>query len=114
MRSSFADGTIVVYMEHPDFEERIERTRSGRIKLGSRLTTYISSIIATYYKDSFYEKYKFQPDVRQKLDSRVDMFDDHLGFTCRFEEMLQGFVGTDICSLEQIDEAEEPAESEGQ
>jgi len=117
MRSSFADGTIVVYMEHPDFQERIERTRSGRIKLGSRLATYISSIIATYYKDSYYEKYKFQPDVRLKLDSRVDMFDDHLGFTCRFEEMLQGFVGTDICSLEPIQEADEPAdeqtESEG-
>ncbi len=112
MRSSYADGTIVIYMEHPDFKERVERTRSGRIKLGSRLATYISSIIATYYKDSFYEKYKFQPDVRQKLDSRVDMFDDHLGFTCRFEELLQRFVRTDVCSLEPIDEEEDFPESE--
>lgn len=116
MRSSFADGTIVIYMEHPDFQERVERTRSGRIKLGSRLTTYISSIIATYYKDSFYEKFKFQPDVKHRLDSRVDMFDDHLGFTCRFEELLQDFVGTDICSLEPVEEDEgtgEQMESEG-
>lgn len=111
MRSSYADGTIVIYMEHPDFQERIERTRTGRIKLGSRLATYISSIVATYYKDSFYEKYKFQPDVRHKLDSRVDMFDDHLGFACKFDDMLQRFVGTDICSLEAVEEPGEPGDT---
>lgn len=111
MRSSYADGTIVIYMEHPDFQERIERTRTGRIKLGSRLATYISSIVATYYKDSFYEKYKFQPDVRHKLDSRVDMFDDHLGFVCKFDDMLQGFVGTDVCSLEPADDVVEAGEA---
>ncbi len=108
MRSTYADGTIVIYMLHPDFQERVERTRTGRIKLGSRLATYVSSIVATYYKDNFYEKYKFQPDVRHKLDSRVDMFDDHLGFACKFDDMLQGFVGTDICSLKVVDEEEEP------
>ncbi len=100
-RSIQVEGTIIIYVNHPDFTSRVERFRDGRIKFSSRLAAYIASIIAKHYKDAFYEKNKLQPIVRRVLDNRVAMFDDHLSFTCRFDDLLQDYVGKDLENLEE-------------
>lgn len=101
-RSSLVEDTINIYVNHPDFIDRAQRARHGRIKLSDRLASYVAAIIASYYKDAYYSKYKLQPEIKRMVGSRTAMFDDFLAFTCRLEHMLQQHVGTDLQELEEV------------
>lgn len=85
-RSQFNSGTIFINMEHPDFEERIGRTRKGELRLTERLISYIAAVISIHYKDKYYEKYHNQPDVR------TDLFDEQVDFIFRLEKTLLPFL----------------------
>lgn len=100
-RSSLIEDTINIYVNHPDFDERVARDRRGALKLTERLASYLASIIAAHYKDAFYNRYKLQPEVRRLVGSRTAMFDDFIDFTCRLEKRLCGYAGAD---LEQVSE----------
>jgi len=85
-RSQFNSGTILINMEHPDFRERIERTRKGELQLTDRLISYIAAVVSIHYKDQYYEKYHNQPNVR------TDLFDEQVDFIFRLENTLLPFL----------------------
>ncbi|MCI0604601.1 ATP-binding protein [bacterium] len=87
IRSNFVEGTIQINVSHPDFEQRLERSRQGGLKVGLRLVAYLASVISIHYKDQFYDKYKNQPDVRTQL------LDEQVAFQCRLESALVPFMG---------------------
>jgi hypothetical protein len=101
-RASLVEDTINVYINHPDFMDRAHRARHGRLKLSDRLASYVAAIIATYYKDAYYSKYKLQPEIKRVVGSRTAMFDDFLAFTCRLEYLLQDYVGADLDSIAEV------------
>jgi hypothetical protein len=101
-RASLVEDTINIYVNHPDFMERTQRGRHGRMRLSDRLASYIASIIAIYYKDTYYSKYNLQPEIRRVVGSRTAMFDDFLSFTCRLEKMLQEYVGSDLEKIAEV------------
>ncbi|MFB3897114.1 MAG: ATP-binding protein [bacterium] len=86
MRSDFANGSIIVNMEHPDFKERFERTRKGELKVTERMVSYVAAVISIHYKDQYYEKYHNQPE------SRTDLFDEQVEFVFRLERTLLPFI----------------------
>ena len=85
-RSQFNNGIIVINMDHPDFQERIERTRKGELKITHRLISYLAAVISIHYKDQYYEKYHNQPEVRTEL------FDQQVEFIFRLESTLIPFL----------------------
>lgn len=95
-RSSCSEGIIYFYTKHPDFEKRVYLTRQGELKLSKRLIYYLSSIISKHYKDYFYNKYKMQPEI----EGRLKMFEDHIDFTCRLEDILQPYANKELYTLE--------------
>lgn len=95
-RSSCSEGIIYFYTKHPDFEKRVYLTRQGELKLSKRLIYYLSSIISKHYKDYFYDKYKMQPEI----EGRLKMFEDHIDFTCRLENILQPYANKELYTLE--------------
>jgi hypothetical protein len=101
-RSSLIGDTINIYVNHPDFGERARRVPHGGLKLTSRLASYVAAIMAGHYKDAYYVKYKLQPEIRRLVGSRTAMFDDFIGFSCRLETMLQGYVGADLEELKEV------------
>lgn len=101
-RSSLIEDTINIYVNHPDFSERVSRDRRGALKLTERLASYLATIIAAYYKDTFYNKYKLQPEVRRLVGSRAAMFDDLIDFTCRLEKRLCEYAGTDLDRVSEV------------
>lgn len=101
-RSSLVEDTINIYVNHPDFGDRAHRAKHGRLKLSSRLASYIAAIVAAYYKDAYYSKYKLQPEIKRVVGSRTAMFDDFLAFTCRLERLLQEYVGADLDSIAEV------------
>jgi hypothetical protein len=101
-RASLVEDTINIYVNHPDFVDRTSRARHGRMKLSDRLASYVAAIIATYYKDTYYSKYNLQPEIKRVVGSRTAMFDDFLSFTCRLEQMLQGYVGSDLEKIAEV------------
>jgi len=101
-RASLVEDTINIYINHPDFVDRTSRARHGRMKLSDRLASYVAAIIATYYKDTYYSKYNLQPEIKRVVGSRTAMFDDFLSFTCRLEQMLQEYVGSDLEKIAEV------------
>ncbi len=101
-RASLVEDTINVYVNHPDFADRTSRARHGRMKLSDRLASYVAAIIATYYKDTYYSKHNLQPEIRRLVGNRTAMFDDFLSFTCRLEQMLQEYVGSDLEKIAKV------------
>ena len=101
-RSSLIGDTINIYVNHPDFSERARKAQHGGLKLTGRLASYVAAIMAGYYKDAYYGRYKLQPEIRRLVGSRTAMFDDFLGFTCRLEALLQQYVGADLDELKGV------------
>ena len=85
-RSQFSNGTININMGHPDFRDRIERTRKGELKITQRMISYVAAVISIHYKDQYYEKYHNQPD------QRTDLFDQQVEFIFRLEKTLFPFL----------------------
>lgn len=86
LRSQFNNGIISINMGHPDFVNRIERTRKGELKVTHRLISYTAAVISIHYKDQYYEKYHNQPEVRTEL------FDQQVEFIFRLENTLLPFI----------------------
>jgi len=101
IRSNLIDGAIMINSRHPQFEERVKNTRTGRMKMTDRLISYIAGTVSIHYKDAFYEKYRRQPDKRTQL------FDDQLEFICRMEVALQG-IKSEIQSMLDVSEKGDP------
>jgi len=101
-RSSLIEDTINIYVNHPDFSERVAQDKRGVLKLTERLSSYLASIIAAHYKDAFYHKYKLQPEIRRLTGSRTAMFDDFIDFTCRLEKRLCAYTGADLERVSEV------------
>lgn len=86
IRSRFLEGTIAINVDHPDFKERIERTRQGEPKVTHRLIAYLAGVISIHYKDQFYHKYGKQPEAR------TDLFDQQVEFICKLESTLTPYM----------------------
>lgn len=101
VRSDYIEGgAIVIYKSHPDFQERVRKTRQGETLISERLISYLASEIAIQYKDKFFAMHGKQPEVRAILNSRKDQFVDLINFAYVFEEVLQPKVGTNLLTLE--------------
>lgn len=110
-RSSYSstEGTITIYTQHPDFEERVRTVvqgkNAGKKIFTHRLIFYISGIIASYFKDEFYSKKKLQPEIKALTESgkKVEMFEDYLGFICSLEQALQPYLEQSIDIFKDIE-----------
>jgi len=97
------EGTIFIYIKNPKFRERTKQSRKGEFIITDRLISYLSSVIATHYKDHYYNKFKLMPNVEKILNKRVEMFDDYLDFVCRLESMLQPYINKGISTLAEVE-----------
>ena len=102
-KSMCVGGTIFIYVKNPKFRERTKQSRKGEFIITDRLISYLSSVIATHYKDHYYYKFKLMPDVEKILNKRVVMFDDYLDFVCRLENMLQPYINKGISTLAEVE-----------
>jgi len=101
LRSQFIEGdAIIIYKNHPDFQERIKRTLQGILKITERLISYLATEIAIHYKDKFFEIKKKQPEIQTILSSRKESFINLSDFIYEFEKLLQPHVGKNLITLE--------------
>ena len=82
-RSHLLDGTIYINRAHPQFQERMSFSRTGRPRFTDRLTGYVAATVSIHYQDQFYVRYGRSPDRRDQ------MFDDQVAFACRLESALR-------------------------
>jgi hypothetical protein len=92
VRSQLLGGTIQIYRKHIDFENRVEESRSGEVRITNRLITYLAGEITVHYKDKFYTRYG-QPDYNKNL------FIDLVDFVYQFEESLKELSGKNLSDL---------------
>ena len=102
-KSMCVEGTIFIYIKNPKFRERTKQSRKGEFIITDRLISYISSVIATHYKDHYYNKFKLMPNIEKILNKRVEMFDDYLDFVCRLENILQPYINKGISTLAEVE-----------
>jgi hypothetical protein len=101
LRSQFIEGdAIIIYKNHPDFQERIKRTYQGDFKITERLMSYLSTEIAIHYKDKFFESKKKQPEIQNILNIRKESFINLSDFIYELEKILQQYVGKSLITLE--------------
>lgn len=101
LRSDFIEGdAIYIYRTHPDFIERIKRSRQGDMLITNRLISYLASEIAVHYKDKFFSLRGKQPEVQAILNQRKDLFVDMIEFIYLYESMLQPYVNMNLITLE--------------
>ena len=86
--------------KHPEFDFRLSRTRKGEPTLNHRLIWYLGSEISVWYKNEFYERKKMQPDIKEILNSREEMFKSQVEFIYEFEKALQPYVNKNLFTLE--------------
>ena len=97
-RSSLIDDTIYIYRQHPDFLERISKTRAGKKhKITQRLVTYLAGEMTVHYKDKFHNK-QGQPDYGKW------MFQDLTDSIYFIERALSGLVDLNLNTLGSEDE----------
>lgn len=87
-RTTYGDGIIYIFTEHPDFQARVGKTYGGELasmKITARLANYLAAVISSKYKEQFYQGKKINPDRDRVLDEQID-------FIFRFENMMQGFI----------------------
>jgi len=106
LRSQYLDGTIYIYKNHPEFQERITRTWQGEPKLNQRLILYLASEISVHYKNVFYEKKKMQPEIQKILSSREELFKSQIDFIYEFEKILQPLVNLNLFTLKSFESQE--------
>lgn len=100
LRSQYTDGTIYIFKKHPEFDFRMTRTHKGEPKLNHRLIWYLGSEISVWYKNVFYERKKMQPEIKEILNSREEMFKSQVEFIYEFEKALQPYVNKNLFTLE--------------
>lgn len=80
-RSQMIDSTIEINTLHPDFKRRF-RTRKGKPVFNERLSGYISTLIASHYREFMYESRAMDPD-------RGRIFDDLIGTYAHLESRIR-------------------------
>lgn len=85
-RSKLVDGTIYINTDHPDFQERLVKSRQGLPRFTDRLGAYLAATVSIHYKDQFYLRYGRQPERRDQ------MFDEQVAFMCRLEAALRPYL----------------------
>lgn len=97
-RTSYSDGIIYIFTEHPDFQARVGKTYGGELasmKITARLANYLAAVISSKYKEQFYQGKKINPDRDRVLDEQID-------FIFRFENMMQDFIDQRLDKIGEI------------
>lgn len=92
IRSQLVGDTIQIFREHSDFETRVDRSRSKKAKITTRLITYISNEIAVHYKDRFFEREDTVQYSKQILEDLSEFFYKVEGALCHLS-------GKDLSSI---------------
>jgi hypothetical protein len=92
LRSTFIDDEIWIFRQHPDFEERVERSRKGEAKVSEKLINYLSCEVGVHYRDKYWSK-EGQSEYQKKI------FVDFAGFVYRFEKAISDLKGKDLSGL---------------
>lgn len=92
VRSDLIGGTIEIYSQHPDFETRVDKSRTGEKRISQRLITYIAGEITVHYKDKLQTR-GGQPEYDKKL------FENLVEFIYKFEELLKGLNGKNLADV---------------
>ena len=61
-RSRLEGNQIVVNVSHPDFVERLKKTRVGKETFDSRLLSYLAAIVSAHYRDLTYQQLGSRPE----------------------------------------------------
>ncbi len=97
-RAMYGDGVIYIFTEHPDFKNRVGRTRGGELgsaKVTPRLANYLSAVISSKYKEQFYQQKKLEPERDKVLEEQIE-------FIFRFENLMQSFIDQSLDKIGEI------------
>jgi len=92
LRSQLIGGSIRVFRKHPEFEERVQRSMKGEVKISQRLISYLACEITVHYKDMLQTRYG-QPEYNKKL------FENMVEFIYQFESILRDLAGKNLSEL---------------
>ena len=94
-RSRLAGNCIYVAVSHPDFQERLRKSRRGREKIDERLLGYLSTLIAAHYRERELLSGRLEDDT----NPFANMVDTYVNLEGRLRTCLPAL-------LRQIEEAE--------
>ncbi len=94
LRSQLTGSDIRIFSKHPDFEDRVDKTRKGASKITQRLITYLAWEITVHYKDKFQTKHG-QPDYN------IQLFQDLVDFIYKFEDLLKDLSWKNLSDFNQ-------------
>jgi hypothetical protein len=89
IRSQLIGGSIRIFKEHEDFQNRVDRTRTKEPKISQRLITYLAGEITVHYKDKLQTRHG-QPEYNKKL------FENLVEFIYQFENMVKDLAGQNL------------------
>lgn len=93
IRSQLIDGTIRIYKQHKDFEDRLDYSQTKEQKISQRLLTYLACEITVHYKDKI-ATLQEQPEYNKKL------FEELVSFIYQFEFMIKDLAGQKVSELQ--------------
>lgn len=89
VRSQLIGGTIRIFREHPDFQERVDYSRTKEPKISQRLITYLAGEITVHYKDKLQTRHG-QPEYNKRL------FENLVEFIYQFESLVKDLAGQNL------------------
>ena len=97
LRSQLVWWEIIIFRQHSDFLERVDRNENGRwrkwgLKVTQRLVTYLAWEITVHYKDKFQTR-------NWALEYNKELFTNLVEFIYQFESMLKDLVWTNLSDL---------------
>jgi hypothetical protein len=92
LRSQLIGDDVIIYRLHPEFEQRVQKSKKGGSKISQRLVTYLAGEVAVHYKDKLQTRYG-QPDYNKKL------FENLVEFIYMFENLLKENVGKNLSAM---------------
>ncbi len=100
-RSAYGDGTITIFTNHKDFQERAGHTTEmelGQMRITPRLANYLAAVISSEYKEIFYQQRKLEPNRKNILDEQID-------FIFRFEGKMKDYINQPLDAIGSIKHA---------
>ena len=99
-RSSLIDDTIWIYRKHPDFLDRISKTRAGKKhKITQELIIYLAGEMTIHYKNQYHNKLG-----QGQATYNHWMFKDVVDSIYFIEKGLRPLVGQNLNTLGSEDE----------
>ncbi len=89
IKSILLGNTIEIFRKHPEFENRVNHSRGGGLRISQRLITYLAGEITVHYKDKYYMR-SGQPEYNKK------MFEGLVDSIYLFEDLLKDAVDKDL------------------